>query len=105
MRISDWSSDVCSSDLLKKRPPQHRKPAPETPWMDVLRVEPFRNVAPVWPRHQRERIHQPRRDRIVERLACSDHPGKAAAGKAKNRLLRCHSQILDKIDEYAGLVD
>src|SRR3546814_2610497 len=24
MRISDWSSDVCSSDLLKARPPKHK---------------------------------------------------------------------------------
>src|SRR3546814_14577601 len=39
MRISDWSSDVCSSDLIVVRPPRHRasgrRPARDQPRPDL----------------------------------------------------------------------
>src|SRR3546814_4113225 len=31
MRISDWSSDVCSSDLCRRRSPSRRKKLPSSP--------------------------------------------------------------------------
>src|SRR3546814_8137889 len=48
MRISDWSSDVCSSDLeiktlLDKSPPETAVPLPGTPW----EVVPVQGRAPM----------------------------------------------------------
>src|SRR3546814_9128172 len=47
MRISDWSSDVCSSDLAGR--PRRRRPSDERSWPRAERVEtgglPFRRDA------------------------------------------------------------
>src|SRR3546814_20441967 len=58
MRISDWSSDVGSSDLSGKRPPGNsrpRWPAPGHHRAVVLRQWQVRHTRPGWPEDQDDR--------------------------------------------------
>src|SRR3546814_14615766 len=41
MRISDWSSDVCSSDLLPRRPFHDQDPERETVLLDTVALHPL----------------------------------------------------------------
>src|SRR3546814_5985113 len=46
MRISDWSSDVCSSDLVKVKPPAIRYfPMTDTPSFDTINLDVADHVA------------------------------------------------------------
>src|SRR3546814_3159596 len=45
MRISDWSSDVCSSDLALLMVELDRLPVEETPRVTIRGIEPFRQLA------------------------------------------------------------
>src|SRR3546814_2188654 len=52
MRISDWSSDVCSSDLQSSRRTLDEPPARDVAWMPIVGCcpkEPGRSDAPVCP--------------------------------------------------------
>src|SRR3546814_11135245 len=61
MRISDWSSDVCSSDLQQPRPQMLEPPAIEGDLRDIVtlveRVEPVRHEL-VFDRSPRRRLQQ-----------------------------------------------
>src|SRR3546814_6153067 len=61
MRISDWSSDVCSSDLRQRKPPQpgeprllteHRGPGPADPVLGRTLVDPGGDAHPAGSRRQ-----------------------------------------------------
>src|SRR3546814_15014001 len=63
MRISDWSSDVCSSDLILKATFWHTKPSPE-----FFNCRLDHSILAIY--HQAAKVIQ--RDRI-SRLQCEHH--------------------------------
>src|SRR3546814_8754615 len=76
MRISDWSSDVCSSDLIRRHPRQYLRPAGS------------------------DGRKRRRRDRAAART-CRDRTGsKQADGKPRRlRLLPARSRVLPQKDK------
>src|SRR3546814_11668272 len=74
MRISDWSSDVCSSDLPLPHPPPHREKGHRGPNSGLLRLlavvpvdhlqgpVPGRGAVGLLPRPARRAVREPRRD-------------------------------------------
>src|SRR3546814_3046715 len=71
MRISDWSSDVCSSDLGRRRPVGGGLPAvPARLWSDGAATRPrSRGLTPAW--QARPRPASVRRDELG-RASCRE---------------------------------
>src|SRR3546814_7406087 len=73
MRISDWSSDVCSSDLRRRKLSKYQSPAGDTPASGLSFCSPHRTVP-----ERSARRYFPFRDRAnlhtLER-GCSPRPG------------------------------
>src|SRR3546814_8261528 len=70
MRISDWSSDVCSSDLLSFRYREGAGDAPLGTALHRIAVRPARRAAPVDRRAPAVEVdHQPPAAQIVAALA------------------------------------
>src|SRR3546814_19251646 len=59
MRISDWSSDVCSSDLIvKQADPQHAEEGMDSAHDRVARGDPVLEILAVEAEHQDDSEHQ-----------------------------------------------
>src|SRR3546814_5074568 len=70
MRISDWSSDVCASDLITQRnQPPLRKPPPARRSAPEPAGAPYRRATPRQPARQRARAttHRPSSQRAAPR--------------------------------------
>src|SRR3546814_7718211 len=69
MRISDWSSDVCSSDLVRRESYSFHRDGEALPNADAESGEPISSPARV--KLMNQRLHQPR-TRHAERMAKRD---------------------------------
>src|SRR3546814_3774665 len=110
MRISDWSSDVCSSDLHRRRP--------RAPQLEELRREPARAARPPHRRRRdaaggrrlprllhapgRQPVHQFRRDGPVGGYPAAGEIGRAHVCPVTNAQLVCRL-LPEKTKAYTSL--
>src|SRR3546814_158235 len=103
MRISDWSSDVCSSDLPDREPVDRRNDR------HLARLEGARDTldtTPIIDPRRRWRVAWPNASTILHRLDVATG-GKGAAGACQygdtDRIIRFH--ILDRRNQVVAILD